>query len=60
MTKKDKTPAEIDDKDLDEASGGLLPAAQKLEDTTSTESSSSSHPGGVNMVMGDGSVRFVR
>jgi prepilin-type processing-associated H-X9-DG protein len=60
MTKEDKGPKAIDDKELDEASGGLLPAAQKLEDTTSTESSSSSHSGGVNMVMGDGSVRFVR
>ena len=59
MTKKDKTPTVIDDKVQDEATGGLLPAAQKLEDKTSTESTSSSHSGGVNVVFCDGSVRFV-
>ena len=65
MTKEDKGPKAIDDKELDEASGGLLPAVQlpavqKLEEKTSPESSSSSHSGGANVVMGDGSVRFVR
>jgi prepilin-type processing-associated H-X9-DG protein len=58
MTNKDKTPKVIDDKELDEATGGLL-AAQKLEDKTTTESTSSSHSGGVNTVFCDGSVRFV-
>ena len=59
MTKKDKTPKVIDDDELDEATGGLLPAGQKLENKTSTESTSSSHSGGVNVAFCDGSVRFV-
>ena len=61
MVKK-KAPEVIEDAELDGASGGLLPAIQKVReaaitDGTSDSSTAAKPASGINAVLGDGSVR---
>lgn len=63
MAKK-KAPEVIEDAALDDASGGLLPAIQKVReaaitDGTSNSSTAPTPAGGINVALGDGSVRTV-
>lgn len=57
MSKKRKTPELIEDKDLDEASGGialLVPAVQKICEPTATSSSTTAQfSGGIRVATGD-------
>jgi hypothetical protein len=55
-------PEVIEDAELDGASGGLLPAIQKVReaaitDGTSNTSTAAKPAGGINVALGDGSVR---
>ena len=56
--KRIKQPTQINDEALDEVKGGLtallLPAVQKVQ---ATDQQTASHSGGVNVALGDGSVR---
>jgi prepilin-type processing-associated H-X9-DG protein len=63
MAKKN-TPKVIEDAELEGASGGLLPAIQKVREAAITDgtSSSSTAPtpaGGINVALADGSVRTI-
>lgn len=64
MAKKRSAPEVIEDAELDGASGGLLPAVQKVReasitDGTSNSSSAAKPAAGANVLLGDGSVRTV-
>ncbi len=50
-----KQPTELNEAALDDASGGII--AVKPQEKAPP---ASSHPGGVNVLMADGSVRFIK
>jgi len=61
MSKKKNAPEVIEDAELDKASGSLggllLPAVQKVREAAAQSPTTSTHSGGVNVALGDGSVR---
>ena len=60
--KKAEQPVPLKDSDLDQASGGvlialLLPAVQKAPEASPQLDTTQAPAGGINVVLGDGSVR---
>ncbi len=61
--KKQETgqPQDLTAEELDQVSGGLLPAVKAGDVAQKVQPGGVNvHPGGVNVLMGDGSVRFVK